>query len=360
MFNVNKALLSIITLSVLSIQTTQPINWGCWITNSSIYEQGTQAFSRLSKTDAYKKYSPYGNWLLKKANKHKVTIAACVVCLFIAKRGYSIYKNWRHIQSKTEELKGYLDKSIRFVSGLIDENVSEHDAQRNFMSAVYCMQDGAKVNTQDKVGRTALYIAVKRENLDQIKELYTTYKADPDIATEEDDTARKAAQQVQNIKIKAEIIDLFNGNNNACNQFNEDETNFKNCLMRLHKNKNGSNEADWETIQQLIEEKRVKVNYYHQCSYKVYEGKQYCSALYMAIENKNVDMVEFLIEHQVNVNNFPGISVGEFITPIYFAAEEGYRSIFDALAAGGANKDQRDWCTGRSALDTLNDKSPLL
>ncbi len=88
MFNVNKALLSIITISVLSIQTTQPINWGRWITNSSIYEQGTQAFLRLSKTDAYKKCSPYGNWLLEKANKYKGTIAACAVCLFIAKKGY--------------------------------------------------------------------------------------------------------------------------------------------------------------------------------------------------------------------------------------------------------------------------------
>ena len=79
MFNVNKALLSII-ISALAVQTTQPMDFN-WLTNSSIYKQGTELCSRLSKTDAYKKYSPYGNWLLKKANEHKYMILGSLLAM---------------------------------------------------------------------------------------------------------------------------------------------------------------------------------------------------------------------------------------------------------------------------------------
>ncbi len=70
MFKPNKALLSILILSGLTVQTTQPVDWS-WLTNNSIYKQGSKLCSNFSETDVYKKGAPYGNLLLKEANKNK-------------------------------------------------------------------------------------------------------------------------------------------------------------------------------------------------------------------------------------------------------------------------------------------------
>ncbi len=343
----NKALLSII-ISTLVVGTTQPAHFN-WLTNNSIYKQGTELCSRLSKTDAYKQYAPYGNWLLKKAKERRATIAACLVGLFIARNVYNIYKYRKSIHIRNAQIKSRL----------------KVDAHQNDLTAIIGhIQDGADYNTQSDEGITPLYLAVIQENWKTVKLFFKKHGADPNIQTNSGDSARQAVQRVQNIESKARIIDILNGNTEQYDELQRNKEAFREGLQRIHRLEVVS-EDDWETIKQLIEERKVEVD----CYFKQSEENGY-SALYLAIEKECLDMVQWLIEHGTNVNKFPKNMKRDVEKPIIHAADKQNHEIFQAFVQAGVSDKTREYdpldifegrelevhpC-GRRAIDILNGK----
>ncbi len=332
MIKLNKALLSII-ISAFAVQTTQPIDLG-WLTNSSIYKQGTELCSRLSQTDTYKQCAPYGSWLLEKAKEHKTTVAACLVGLFIAKKCYGMYRSYIWKNAVNSEVKGKL----------------KFDATRQDFSTIMSFIQHSDVNIDiqgNEGGITPLFLAVIQEDWRGVKQLIENYKANPDIQTKGGDTPHKAAQRVQNIEAKARIIDIFNGNTEQYEELQRNRTDFERELTRIYDLKVICDD-EWATIKELIQERKVEVD--HCIKYL----KMDLSALYLAIDNENLEMVKLLIEHKTNVHNFPWL---DFPVPIIFAAKKQNRDIFKALVAAGASQNTLEFgqhC--RYATDILKGK----
>ncbi len=252
MINLNKAkaLLLVLILSGLTVQTTQPVDWS-WLTNNSIYRQGNELCARLSKTDAYQQCAPYGSWLFEKAKEHKTTIAACMVCGFIAKKCFDIYKHREYINKKNNEIKKLLSEP----SPNIDYN---------FVIILQKIRCGGDVNTQNDAGMTPLYLAVILECSAGVEEL-VRYQADPDIQIKDGISARQAADKVQNIEARARIIDIFNGNTNQFNELKKNRKLFEEevkIISKKIKESGNVSDGDWTIIKDLIKEKKVDVNYH--------------------------------------------------------------------------------------------------
>ncbi len=246
MFKPNKALLSILILSGLTVQTTQPVDWS-WLTNSSIYRQGNELCSRLSKSDTYQQCAPYGSWLFEKAKEHKVTIAACMVCGFIAKKCYDKY--------------------------------------------------------------------------------YDMY------------THRKSIKRKNDKQEAKEPIQLFDKE-----------------LQKINNLKNVSDD-DWQIIKELIEQKKVGVDHFINPAF----SEQGYSALYLAIEKDDLEMVKWLIKHETVLDCFPNDCkmLDFYLCPILFAAKKGLDKIFFIIADAGKINSYR------SSLSFLiyqdgNDFTPVL
>ena len=350
MFNLNKALLSII-ISALAVQTTQPMDFN-WLTNSSIYKQGTELCSRLSKTDAYKKYSPYSNWLLKKATEHKYTIATCVICLFIARQVHSIYEH-----------RKYIDKLNNKIKEILNNNPVNKDKLEQIPGYV---RYGANVNTRSDERATPLYVAVTQEYWQMVELLLKEHKADPNIKTNNGDSAVDAAEHVQNIEAKARIIDIFNGNTGHYSELQGNRKSFEEALTRINESESDNvSDDDWATIKYLIGQRKVEVDHFVNYS----KNREGYSALYLAIKKESLEMVNWLIEQGTNVKRFPWRYDSK---PIIFAAQKRNHVIFNALVKGGADRNTTEHIgidlnpykdggdirgCGSRAIDILNGKT---
>ncbi len=159
----NKALLSII-ISAFAVQTTQPIDWG-WLTNNSIYKQGTELCSRISKTDTYKTMAQ----LLEKANKHKYVIAGSLaigaIILYAKKRSNerNVLKKYNEELRKINYWRVVWDEDWQTIKNLIDEKKVPVDH--------YIPDDPLnEVDSQvDVVGYSALSVAIDKGCLDMVK-----------------------------------------------------------------------------------------------------------------------------------------------------------------------------------------------
>ncbi len=201
MFNLNKALLSII-ISAFAVGTTQPIDWG-WLTNNSIYKQGSEFHSRLSQSDTYKKCATYGNLLLKKAKKHEAVIVgsamiagmvvvagSAVLLMRKLQRIRSLNKQLRQLKQVNEEIKQAIlrlneereQEILRFnLDGDLQYELDELSTQLLIRSCKPDLEpqwsnirgliaNGANPNITDFLdGRGALNFAVSLENVPMVR-----------------------------------------------------------------------------------------------------------------------------------------------------------------------------------------------
>ena len=186
MFQTHKALLSTLIVSFITVQTTQPIDWG-WLTNNSIYQQGTELCSRLSKTDAYKQCAPYGKPLLTKAKQYKGLIAdliASTAALITTLKLYATSQNMR--QKIKNNLKSLfeVEKSENIIFLQSDHDIAHKCAEnsddeteklKNILlkpmieyddwdEIESLIQNGANIDSVDKNGNTLLHNAVLSDN----------------------------------------------------------------------------------------------------------------------------------------------------------------------------------------------------
>ena len=191
MFKTKKDLLSII-ISALAVQTTQPIEWG-WLTNNSIYKQGTELCSRLSKkVDTYKKYSPYGNWLLKKANEHTAVIIGSAVAAIGLTCMFTRIRNYEHMQQQKrqeeEEISGQrqdalddeLDKDLSNKLTNISCTDDDESLEKHWSCVRGLILCGANPNATNYVGE-ALHCAAECENRPMVRFLQRHHAKHLDI-----------------------------------------------------------------------------------------------------------------------------------------------------------------------------------
>ncbi len=257
MFNVNKALLSILIIPALAVQTTRPTYLG-WATDSSIY----------------KACAPYGSWLINKAYEHKYAIAGSFAAGALILYAKKKFDDHQRIQRANDRLKKLLDTN--------NWKKNEENIKAKIMYA------DADVNTQSDQGITALYLAVQNNSFNSAERLYTEYHANPDIPTKNGDTARKAAQRAPDTR----FWHLFR----AYSLDPEVLKNSNSSLLEVLTNITPQTQPDWFTIRRYItygadpntatqEDPVEKVEIFKM------------TALHFAVMEQNIEMVRFLRKH---------------------------------------------------------------
>ncbi len=169
MFKPNKALLSILILSGLTIQTTQPFSLWSLIANRAVWESirtgAAQALGAVVATTAYEKYiAPHGSKLLEKAKEHKYLIAGS-----IAIGAVMLYAKKKYNDNKQEECKRKqpLNDKLREELNAI---ATQQDKQPNWELIQELITNGADANTaSEKLRWVALHFAVIYKNIEMVR-----------------------------------------------------------------------------------------------------------------------------------------------------------------------------------------------
>ncbi len=183
MFKIHKALLSILILSGLTVQTTQPIDLG-WLNTSSVYEQGRQLCSQV-QTQAYQACAPVGSWLFNNIKEHKSGIAGCLaVSAGIITAYYHYAQHLKKQQSRAQMLQN---------SQKEEEDKKEHkrkkeeqEKQANLQREQECNQQEKNIHQlQDRVQE--INDAIRRNDIPTLQELI---EKNPDLLNRWDSTCQ--------------------------------------------------------------------------------------------------------------------------------------------------------------------------
>ena len=251
MFNVNRALLSTLIFSLITVQTTHPMDLG-WLFNRSICESiqniGTQYSAPCTAS---------ANAVLKTVKRHKGVIAGLTVgATALTTAGYLLY--CLRAKQATQKLEEILKSSAEEQSPLCWKTIKE------------LIDAGANVNaTHD--GWTVLHLAVASESIKMVK--YLCKKgANPEIKNNYNSSAKNDAQLIQNQTTKRLIHTYITKNSN---QADIESHLFQTELNEIY-NRDRINFEGWKAIQNLINEEVVPVDHCVQ---------QYNKTLWEAIKN---------------------------------------------------------------------------
>lgn len=365
MFNLNRALLNTLIVSLITVQTTQPMDLG-WLPTSFICESIQNIGTQYSAP-----CTALVNATLEKAKRHKGVIAGLTVgATALTTAGYMLY--CLRAKQATQKLEEILKSSAEEQSPLCWKTIKE------------LIDAGANVNVTHN-GWTVLHLAVASENIKMVK--YLCKKgADPEIKNNHQRSAKDDAKLIQNQTTNLLIRTYIAGDSNQADIVNDL---FQTELDKIN-SKNSTNYEDWEAIQNFINEEVVPVdhfvpqykntfweaitNFINEKIVPVDYDEQHNnnnfsddsqqinlhlvtdSALYLAIEKDCLDMVNWLIEHGTNVHLFPRGMRNDNLTPIVFAAQEQKQEIYAALERVGADSKQIDSETRQTASEIMKGK----